>query len=138
MLDDNKKIGIGLCGIGVVFVILGVMFFFDKTLLALGNVAFLIGLGLLLGPAKAFKFFFRKEKWKGSTGYFAGIALIIAGWGFFGFILEMYGIWKLFAAFLPNVLTSLKLTVPGAAVVLAMPPFSWLCNMIQDQRRLPV
>eukprot|EP00930_Biecheleria_cincta_P091810 TRINITY_DN81476_c0_g1_i1.p1 TRINITY_DN81476_c0_g1~~TRINITY_DN81476_c0_g1_i1.p1 ORF type:complete len:139 (-),score=25.96 TRINITY_DN81476_c0_g1_i1:293-709(-) len=138
MIDDNKKIGIGLCGIGVVFVMLGIFLFFDRTLLALGNVSFLIGLGLLLGPSKAFKFFFRKEKWKGTTGYFVGITLIIIGWSFCGFCVEMYGIWKLFAAFLPNVIASLKMTVPGASTLLNMWPFSVVCNMISDQRRLPV
>eukprot|EP00435_Cladocopium_sp_Y103_P061721 s245_g23.t1 len=138
MLDDNKKIGIGLCGIGVLCVTLGIFLLFDRTLLALGNVAFLFGLALLLGPFKAFKFFFRKEKWKGTTGYFLGIAIIIVGWPFFGFLTEMYGIWKLFAAFLPNVLASLKMTVPGAATVLNMWPLSSLCNLINDQRRLPV
>mmetsp|Transcript_24064 Transcript_24064/g.53271 ORF Transcript_24064/g.53271 Transcript_24064/m.53271 type:complete len:139 (-) Transcript_24064:141-557(-) len=138
MLDDNKKIGIGLCGIGVVCVTLGVFLLFDRTLLALGNVAFLVGLGLLLGVTKAFKFFVRKEKWKGSTSYFLGISLIVWGWPFAGFLLEMYGIWKLFAAFLPNVINSLKLTVPGASTVLGMWPLSWLCSLINDQRRLPV
>lgn len=138
MLDDNKKIGIGLCGIGVLCVTLGIFLLFDRTLLALGNVAFLFGLALLLGPFKAFKFFFRKDKWKGTTGYFLGIAIIIVGWPFVGFLTEMYGIWKLFAAFLPNVLASLKMTVPGAATVLNMWPLSSLCNLINDQRRLPV
>ncbi|CAE7529505.1 Golt1a [Symbiodinium natans] len=120
------------------FVTLGIFLLFDRTLLALGNVAFLVGLALLLGPTKAFKFFFRKEKWKGTTGYFLGIAIIVVGWPFVGFITEMYGIWKLFAAFLPNVLASLKMTVPGAATVLNMWPLSSLCNLIYDQRRLPV
>eukprot|EP00931_Biecheleriopsis_adriatica_P009964 TRINITY_DN111058_c0_g1_i1.p1 TRINITY_DN111058_c0_g1~~TRINITY_DN111058_c0_g1_i1.p1 ORF type:complete len:167 (+),score=38.20 TRINITY_DN111058_c0_g1_i1:75-503(+) len=142
MLDDNKKIGIGLCGIGVICVTLGVMMLFDRTLLALGNVAFLVGIVLLLGPTKAFKFFFSKKKlqdnWKGTVGYFLGISAIVMGWPFFGFLIELYGIWKLFAGFLPNVLGTLKLTVPGAATVLNMWPFSSLCNMINDQRRLPV
>mmetsp|Transcript_39298 Transcript_39298/g.79420 ORF Transcript_39298/g.79420 Transcript_39298/m.79420 type:complete len:141 (-) Transcript_39298:351-773(-) len=137
MLDDNKKIGIGLCGIGLVCIVLGVCLFFERTFLALGNISFLMGLGLLLGPTKAFKFFFRREKWKGSTSYFAGILLIVLKWSFCGFVLEMYGVWKLFAAFLPNVITSLKMAVPGASVVLNMWPFSTLCSYIYDQRRLP-
>ncbi|CAJ1379243.1 unnamed protein product [Effrenium voratum] len=134
----GPALGSSLCGIGVLCVTLGVFLLFDRTLLALGNVAFLFGLALLLGPTKAFKFFFRKEKWKGTTGYFVGIAIIIVGWPFVGFLTEMYGIWKLFAAFLPNVLASLKMTVPGAATVLNMWPLSSLCNLINDQRRLPV
>mmetsp|Transcript_124732 Transcript_124732/g.233268 ORF Transcript_124732/g.233268 Transcript_124732/m.233268 type:complete len:141 (-) Transcript_124732:106-528(-) len=138
MLDDNKKIGIGLCGIGVVCMTLGVFLFFDRTLLALGNVAFLLGLGLLLGPSKAFRFFFRKEKWQGSTSYFLGICVIVYGWPFVGFVIEMYGIWKLFAAFLPNLLTSLKMWVPGFATLLNVWPFSTISGYIYDQRRLPV
>ncbi|CAJ1445400.1 unnamed protein product [Effrenium voratum] len=100
-----------------------------------------VGLAMLARQrvrSQAFKFFFRKEKWKGTTGYFVGIAIIIVGWPFVGFLTEMYGIWKLFAAFLPNVLASLKMTVPGAATVLNMWPLSSLCNLINDQRRLPV
>merc|ERR1712110_772380 len=100
--------------------------------------SFLMGLGMLLGPAKAVKFFFRREKWKGSTSFFLGIAAIIAGWSFCGFLVEMYGVWKLFAAFLPNVLASLKLTVPGAATVLNTWPISTICSYVYDQRRLPV
>mmetsp|Transcript_7441 Transcript_7441/g.20099 ORF Transcript_7441/g.20099 Transcript_7441/m.20099 type:complete len:139 (-) Transcript_7441:114-530(-) len=138
MLDDNKKIGIGLCGIGLACMILGVCLFFDRTLLAIGNVAFLLGPSLLLGPSKAFRFFFRREKLKGSSAYFSGIALIIFGWPFVGFCLEMFGMWKLFAAFLPKVLASLKLTVPGAAAVLNMWPLSSICGYIYEQRRLPV
>ena len=99
MLDDNKKIGIGLCGIGVICIMMGIMLLFDRTLLALGNIAFLLGLALLLGVTKTCRFFFRMEKWKGSTSYFLGLAVIIYGWSFCGFIIEMYGIWKLFAAF---------------------------------------
>lgn len=37
-LDDNRKIGIGLSTAGVLFTILGVLLFFDRALLAMGNV----------------------------------------------------------------------------------------------------
>merc|ERR1719433_2683669 len=56
--------------------------------------------------SKIIKFFFRREKWKGTSAFFAGIAIII-GWPFFGFVIELYGVWKLFAAFLPNLIASL-------------------------------
>eukprot|EP00927_Polykrikos_kofoidii_P069104 TRINITY_DN64498_c0_g1_i1.p2 TRINITY_DN64498_c0_g1~~TRINITY_DN64498_c0_g1_i1.p2 ORF type:complete len:141 (-),score=37.29 TRINITY_DN64498_c0_g1_i1:237-659(-) len=138
LLDDNKKIGIGLCGIGVICVGMGAALLFDRTLLALGNIAFLIGLCLLLGVTKAFRFFFRRDKAKGSTAYFLGIGLIVYGWGFFGFVLEMYGIWKLFAAFFPQVLASLKIGVPGMGIILDMWPLSVLCSYVKESQRLPV
>jgi len=138
MFDDNKKIGIGLCAAGFFMMGLGVFLFFDRTLLALGNVSFLGGLCMLLGVTKTGKFFFRREKWSASGSFFAGFGLITLGFSFFGFVLEMYGIWKLFAAFLPNVIQAMKF-VPGLGQLLQIPPFSWACDYIQDtQRRLPV
>ncbi|KAF7146551.1 hypothetical protein RHSIM_Rhsim04G0067300 [Rhododendron simsii] len=36
-MNDHNKIGLGLTGFGVFFSFLGVIFFFDKGLLAMGN-----------------------------------------------------------------------------------------------------
>mmetsp|Transcript_16679 Transcript_16679/g.35836 ORF Transcript_16679/g.35836 Transcript_16679/m.35836 type:complete len:139 (-) Transcript_16679:145-561(-) len=138
MFDDNRKIGIGCCGIGVVCLVLGVMLFFDRTLLALGNVAFLLGLSLLMG-SKVVKFFFRREKVVGTSAFFCGIAVIILlGWPFVGFIIELYGVWKLFAAFLPNLIASIQYTVPGANMVMNTWPISVAVGAIKENRRLPL
>ncbi len=61
------------------------------------QLAFLLGLIFLLGPFKTFRFFFRKEKTIGSICFGSGLVGIVVGWTFVGFILEMYGVWKLFA-----------------------------------------
>ena len=37
-LDDNRKIGIGLSTAGLLFTVLGIFMFFDRGLLAMGNV----------------------------------------------------------------------------------------------------
>merc|ERR1719414_2011138 len=87
---------------------------------------------------KIVKFFFRKEKAKGTSAFFAGIAVIIAGWLFVGTLVELYGVWKLFAAFLPSLITSLKYTVPGASTVMSIWPISAMVNAVNDGRRLPV
>lgn len=135
MLDDNRKIGMGLCSLGLALVTLGCIFLFDRAFLSLGNMSFLAGLCFLLGPEKCGTFFWRK---KGpSAAFFSGFALIVYGWPFFGFLLEVYGIWKLFATFLPNVIQTLKF-VPGVSTIMSLPPFSWVVDKIQSNRRLPV
>ena len=48
--DDNKKIGVGLVVIGLVFYVLGVLFFLDRGFLAIGNLAFIMGIVILIGP----------------------------------------------------------------------------------------
>mmetsp|Transcript_8717 Transcript_8717/g.21145 ORF Transcript_8717/g.21145 Transcript_8717/m.21145 type:complete len:137 (+) Transcript_8717:163-573(+) len=135
MIDDNRKIGMGLCALGLLLIFLGCVFLFDRALLTLGNLGFLAGLVFLLGPEKTTKFFVKKTV--PSLIFFSGIVVIIYGWPFVGFCLEVYGVWKLFATFLPNVVATLKM-LPGVAQVLETPPFSYACDYINDNRRLPV
>ena len=52
MFSDNRKIGIGLLGIGSFFMFMGVIFFFDRGLLALGNLMFLSAFPFLIGVAR--------------------------------------------------------------------------------------
>mmetsp|Transcript_8070 Transcript_8070/g.24217 ORF Transcript_8070/g.24217 Transcript_8070/m.24217 type:complete len:197 (+) Transcript_8070:31-621(+) len=61
-MDDYRKIGLGLTCAGVLFLVLGVMLFFDKGLLAMGNILFLAGVSLIIGPRGVFRFFFQKRK----------------------------------------------------------------------------
>ena len=49
MISDNAKIGTGLLGLGIAFLFLGILFFFDSAMLALGDVLFLSGLTLTIG-----------------------------------------------------------------------------------------
>merc|ERR1711978_72465 len=102
---------------------------FDRALLSLGNMAFLGGLFFLLGAEKTTKFFVKKRF--PSCVFFGGIIVIIYGWPFVGFCLEMYGVWKLFATFLPNIINTLKM-VPGVSTVLGMPPISYAVDYILD------
>ena len=48
--DDSKKIGVGLIAIGLTFYFLGVVFFLDRGFLCIGNLAFLMGLVVVVGP----------------------------------------------------------------------------------------
>lgn len=38
-ITDTQKIGVGLAGFGISFLFLGILLFFDKGLLAIGNVS---------------------------------------------------------------------------------------------------
>ena len=136
-LDDNRKIGVGLCFLGACCFALGFALLFDRALLTLGNISFMAGLSFLLGPMKTFQFFFRREKIISSIAFFGGVTLIIWGYSFLGFISQVYAVWRLFAAFLPNIFQALRL-IPGMSVILSLPGLRQLNEYAYDQRRLPV
>jgi hypothetical protein len=137
MIGDNQKIGIGLCLIGSLCIGLGVVMFFDRTLLALGNLSFMGGLTLVLGYQKTLKFFLRREKKIASGCFFCGFFLVLYGFAIIGSIIQLYGFWKLFAAFIPNVIHSLKM-IPGIGTILDLPGIRTAVGYAYDQRRLPL
>ena len=104
--DDSKKIGIGLIIVGLIFYSLGVIFFLDRGLLAIGNIAFIMGLVVAIGPQHTVGFFSREGKMKGSAFFFGGFLMICLGWfmfTFLGFSCQMYGIFLLFRDFIRTI-----------------------------------
>jgi hypothetical protein len=125
LVNDNRKIGIALTGFGCLFLLLGVVLFFDKGLLALGNVRrarcaaraasrpkrapprcgararsqvlFLAGITLLIGLRKTMFFFVRRDKWRGTVCFLGGMVTVLVGWPVVGMLVEMVGILNLFA-----------------------------------------
>nr|XP_042902877.1 vesicle transport protein GOT1B [Parasteatoda tepidariorum] len=95
-ITDFQKIGIGLTGFGLFFLFLGVVFIFDKGLLALGNILFLCGLSFVIGYERTFRFFFQRHKIRGSAAFFGGIFIVLFGWPLVGMIIEIYGFFVLF------------------------------------------
>ncbi|KAK3203216.1 hypothetical protein GRF29_112g533464 [Pseudopithomyces chartarum] len=87
-LTDTQKIGVAFCSGGR---------------LAMGNILFLIGLTLIIGFQKTASFFARRQKWKGTAAFAAGITLILLRWAFFGFLIELYGILVLFGDFFATI-----------------------------------
>ncbi|KAI1917336.1 Golgi Transport [Ophidiomyces ophidiicola] len=92
-LTDMQKIG-------AVFCTGGILMFFDRSLLAMGNILFVIGLPLILGPQKTLAFFTRRQKLLGSVTFALGVILILLRWPLIGFCVEIYGLFILFGDFL--------------------------------------
>ncbi|KAL0023919.1 hypothetical protein WJX77_000278 [Trebouxia sp. C0004] len=77
MFDDRRKIGVGLTAFGLLFTFLGVLFFFDRGLLAMGNLLFLAGVATTIGPRATLRFFMRRKNLKGSVCFLVGVTLIL-------------------------------------------------------------
>ncbi|PWW75446.1 Got1-domain-containing protein [Tuber magnatum] len=84
---------------GVFFFLFGIMMFFDRAMLAMGNILFVVGISLFMGPKKTFSFFARKEKFRGTACFLLGVGLILAKYPLIGFFIELYGILNLFGDF---------------------------------------
>jgi len=119
---SSTEIGVALTTFGALFMLLGVMLFFDGALLALGNVClfllprlfpplpdirynrfcfprqilFVSGLTLIIGPQKTFYFFARKQKIRGTVCFLGGILLVFLKWPFIGMVVETFGFLNLF------------------------------------------
>eukprot|EP00730_Choanoeca_flexa_P013010 TRINITY_DN4876_c0_g1_i2.p1 TRINITY_DN4876_c0_g1~~TRINITY_DN4876_c0_g1_i2.p1 ORF type:complete len:163 (+),score=8.46 TRINITY_DN4876_c0_g1_i2:121-609(+) len=121
-LSDLQKIGIGLTGFGIFFLLLGMLLFFDSNLLAMGNILFLCGLSLIIGLANTFNFFFQftPSKIKGSTCFFTGILIVLWLSPFLGMLVELVGLYYLFGAFLPTIINFLR-TIPGVNAIFYIP-----------------
>ncbi|EAU91323.2 golgi transporter [Coprinopsis cinerea okayama7 len=120
MVESQAEIGVALTTFGGLFMLLGVMLFFDGALLALGNILFVSGLALIIGPQKTFAFFARKQKIRGSICFFGGILLVFLKWPFIGMIVETFGFLNLFGDFFPVVVTFLR-QLPFIGNILSLP-----------------
>nr|ABK21033.1 unknown [Picea sitchensis] len=135
-MNDRKKIGIGLTGFGVLFSFLGVIFFFDKGLLAMGNILFLSGLALTIGVKSTLQFFMKRQNYKGTVSFIIGFLLVLVGWALFGMILEAYGFIVLFSGFWPTVVVFLQ-RIPVIGWIFQQPFLVSLFSRSR-QRRVPV
>jgi len=137
VLTDNQKIGVLLTGFGLFFTFFGVILFFDRGLLAIGNLLFLAGVTLVIGFRKTVRFFFQKRKLKGTACFLGGIGLVVIGWAFIGMLVEIFGFINLFGDFFPIVLAFLR-RLPIIGTVLSLPGIKNLTDSIVSGGSLPV
>jgi len=106
--NGNRKIGLPMLAAGAVFTVLGVSLFFNKSLLRLGNILFIAGVPITIGPGRTAGYFFQPKKSR-ATGCLAfGIFLVLVGWPVFGIVLEIFGLLNLFGNMFPIVIAMLK------------------------------
>lgn len=103
-----QKIGMGLVTIGSILLVLGVVFFFDSGLLAMGNLLFIGGLVALIGPSQTVGFFVQAHRLRGTVCFCLGIILVIVGRPVVGMLIEIFGIVNLFGNFFPQALPFLR------------------------------
>ncbi|PIA29803.1 hypothetical protein AQUCO_05800107v1 [Aquilegia coerulea] len=101
-ITEQKKIGIGLIGFGIFFTFLAIILFFDRGLLALGNIFWLCGVAILLGWRSTWQLFTKRANYKGSVPFILGLFLIFVRWPIVGIIMEIYGSIILFSGFWPS------------------------------------
>ncbi|KUL89328.1 hypothetical protein ZTR_03832 [Talaromyces verruculosus] len=134
-LSETQKIGAIFCTGGGLFLFGGLLMFFDRSMLAMGNILFLIGLTLIIGIQKTIAFFSRPAKLRGTAAFAGGILLILFRWPLIGFCVELYGILILFGDFL----VTIGQFVGGVPVI--GPYIQQALNALAGQRRnaeLPV
>ncbi|XP_016900147.2 vesicle transport protein GOT1 isoform X2 [Cucumis melo] len=102
-LTEQKRVGLGLIGFGFFFTFLAVILFFDRGLLALGNIFWLIGVALLLGWHSTWNLFTSRANYKGSASFLLGLFFIFVRWPIIGILLEICGCFVLFGGFWPSI-----------------------------------
>lgn len=134
-MERNIRAGLPVLGVGLFIGLLGLLFLLDRWLLTLSNSLVLTGLYLMLGSKKFLGFFVSPSRVISSCIYFFGVITIFFGWPFIGFFIELYGIYRLFGAFLPNVVSYVKVT--PFSFVLDWPGIRHIVKRI-DENRLPI
>jgi len=139
-LNDTTKTGVVLSALGFLFMFLGVLLFFDRGLLAIGNVLLLSGIFFILGVQRTIMFFnpFAQTK-KGRTYekvvgiflFFVGFSMLLfrRGWASIALLIELIGLVQMFASILPTVLSALR-SIPYIGPVLNAPGISHALNWL--------
>ena len=93
---------------GAVFTMLGISLFFNKSLMRLGNLLFIAGIPMTIGPGRTMGYFLQPKKARATGCLILGIFLVMVGWPIFGIALEAFGLLNLFGNMFPVLMVILK------------------------------
>lgn len=136
-LTETQKFGVFFTSAGSLFFFLGIMSFFDSSLLILSNILFIIGVILIIGTQKTLYFFTRPEKIRGTISFVVGLVLLLSKHSFYGFIFESFGILALFGEFFATLVQFLR-SLPFIGPVLSHPAVAPVVDKIAGVRVLPI
>lgn len=92
LLRNHKQLGASLLGLGLFLSFAGMMFFFEATLLRLGNLCIITGVPLLVGPDTLKQFFIQKSRIQATVLVSIGILLVFFGKPRIGILFEIFGL----------------------------------------------
>lgn len=101
LLKNQRQLGAGLLGVGVLLTFMGMMLFFEGTLLRLGNMCIIFGVPFLVGPDRVRSFFLKESRMQASTITAVGIVLVFWGKPRLGILCEIFGLLNLFGNMFP-------------------------------------
>jgi len=96
-------LGVLFLSSGAAFTILGITLFFNRALMRLGNVLFVVGVPLLIGPGRTAGYFLQPRKARATGCLGCGIFLVLVGHPVLGILLEVFGLMNLFGNMFPLV-----------------------------------
>mmetsp|Transcript_20253 Transcript_20253/g.43403 ORF Transcript_20253/g.43403 Transcript_20253/m.43403 type:complete len:341 (-) Transcript_20253:234-1256(-) len=108
LTSSNRKVGIILLSSGAAFTALGITLFFNKTLMRLGNLLFVAGIPVMLGPGRTVGYFLQPKKARATGCLGCGIFLVLVGHPVIGILLEIFGLLNLFGNMFPLVMMMAK------------------------------
>ncbi|KAK1938488.1 putative CGI-141 protein-like protein [Babesia divergens] len=135
-MKRNLRLGFALLCLGFITGCLSILMLFDALFLKVSNAFVVAGLFCILGSRKFLSFFSNPSRVKGTLAYFGGILAVFLAWVKTGFILETIGLYLLFGAFLPNIVSYIRVTPFN--VILELPVIRDLVGYIQDPSKLPM
>ncbi|SIO73174.1 CGI-141 protein homolog, putative [Babesia microti strain RI] len=115
-----------LVGLAILFNCVGLLLLFDRFFLCLSSFLMIVGLYTLLGWRKFIKFFWARHKRVGTIAFYGGFFVILIGFSFVGYFIQIFGLYKLFVTFIPNLITYLDVT--PASGLLKLPLLNYIAN----------
>ena len=95
------------------FYLLGIIFLFDRAILIIANILFIIGMVQMIGFGGTVAFFTKPRNIKKSVVFFIGLFIMaVLRWAFVGAIVQLYSLFLLFKGFMP-ILWEWIFNIPG-------------------------